>query len=844
MDTRDATPLRLPSSTLFPVVVTALLCSEEDQVARHTPILRFKYWNHVDEPVDEANGELPKKVEKEFHSTFEIPIEGELKQWNIIVGSEINDPNFIFATLVEPCSHSVQYAGLCALCGARLDEQDYTEFSNTDRAPIAMAHDSSGLTVSFDEAQRMEKLSSSQLLKSKKLILVVDLDQTVIHAAVDPTIGDWQSDPDNPNYDAVKDVKSFTLLEEGYMPGVNGQPPNPRQTIYYVKLRPGLEKFLDSMYNLYEMHVYTMATRAYAVEIAKIIDPEGKYFGDRILSRDESGNIHQKSLKRLFPVSTAMVAIIDDRGDVWKWSPNLIKVVPYNFFVGIGDINSNFLPQQNAVILPPDDEDHASREPPPGEPERSTTDDLVTITEETPEQERLDEESQEPTVSNEGSDREGTETSDREAEGQSALEFMRGADNDELLAVQSFERSQLIESQLLERPLARQQELIEQEDQDESQPTDDTNGTASTETSTPGSSNGHISTPPNEPRGLLHNGDVELEHLDHSLSVVHEEYYKDYEILLKKKGGISRIREEDLPDLGVIMPRMKRRVFNDCVILFSGILPLGTDLDRADIVQWVRSFGAIVVAELIDTVTHVIARKNGTQKVRKAFGNPNIKVVQLSWLFDSIANWKRVPEEGHLLEKPEGGDEAMNAILAEDESKSSNQEEDNMEFVDTDSFVMSLNDGNIDWNEINKELDEFMNSTDEEEDGNKSGSGSGSDNDSSDSGSNDSDADSDDDSDDDDDSMNESEDAADEKKGQTGRKTVGDKRPPDQSTEDDSRKRSRSPNEDQGSSAENSKKLRVGDNNDGNKENNNDDDDDDDDDDFDDFAAELENDLR
>lgn len=54
-----------------------------------------------------------------------------------------------------------------------------------------------------------------------------------------------------------------------------------------------------------------------------------------------------------------MVVIIDDRADVWEWSPNLIKVIPCksyllqvfnvlthwidDFFVGIGDINSTFL---------------------------------------------------------------------------------------------------------------------------------------------------------------------------------------------------------------------------------------------------------------------------------------------------------------------------------------------------------------------------------------------------------------------------------------------------------------------------------------------------------------------
>ncbi len=39
-----------------------------------------------------------------------------------------------------------------------------------------------------------------------------------------------------------------------------------------------------------------------------------------------------------------MVVIIDDREDVWSRSPNLLPVLPYEFFVGIGDINATFLP--------------------------------------------------------------------------------------------------------------------------------------------------------------------------------------------------------------------------------------------------------------------------------------------------------------------------------------------------------------------------------------------------------------------------------------------------------------------------------------------------------------------
>jgi TFIIF-interacting CTD phosphatase-like protein len=59
----------------------------------------------------------------------------------------------------------------------------------------------------------------------------------------------------------------------------------------------------------------------------------------------------RKSIERLFPVDQSTVAVIDDRGDVWGWQSNLVKVIPYDFFVGIGDINSSFLPKQVCFLI-------------------------------------------------------------------------------------------------------------------------------------------------------------------------------------------------------------------------------------------------------------------------------------------------------------------------------------------------------------------------------------------------------------------------------------------------------------------------------------------------------------
>ena len=113
-----------------------------------------------------------------------------------------------------------------------------------------MTHSAFGPTVSLEEAQRIERETADHLLKSRKLSLIVDLDQTIVHATVDPTVGDWivegeawearqakkasaldsndahgskvdaddDDDECNPNWEALKDVRSFRLGPESFGP--------------------------------------------------------------------------------------------------------------------------------------------------------------------------------------------------------------------------------------------------------------------------------------------------------------------------------------------------------------------------------------------------------------------------------------------------------------------------------------------------------------------------------------------------------------------------------------------------------------------------------------------------
>ena len=94
---------------------------------------------------------------------------------------------------------------------------------------------------------------------------------------------------------------------------------NGRSHRYFVKLRPKLQYFLDELSPLYQMSIYTHGTRKYAEGTCKIMDPEGVYFGKRIVSRSDHPELGaNKSLAQLLKTDWSMVLIYDDREDVWK----------------------------------------------------------------------------------------------------------------------------------------------------------------------------------------------------------------------------------------------------------------------------------------------------------------------------------------------------------------------------------------------------------------------------------------------------------------------------------------------------------------------------------------------
>ncbi|XP_021620942.1 RNA polymerase II C-terminal domain phosphatase-like 4 isoform X11 [Manihot esculenta] len=99
-----------------------------------------------------------------------------------------------------------------------------------------------------------------------------------------------------------------------------------------TRLRPFVRMFLKEASQMFEMYIYTMGDRAYAMEMAKLLDPRREYFDARVISRDDGTQRHQKGLDIVLGQENA-VLILDDTETAWtKHKGNLILMERYHFF--------------------------------------------------------------------------------------------------------------------------------------------------------------------------------------------------------------------------------------------------------------------------------------------------------------------------------------------------------------------------------------------------------------------------------------------------------------------------------------------------------------------------------
>ena len=158
------------------------------------------------------------------------------------------------------CDHPTLMKNICAECGADLEQEMSiipTAPGPSRSASVSIVHSIPELKVSSVQAENLGLEEEKRLLKDKRLVLLVDLDQTLIHTTNENV-------PNN-----MKDVKHFRLH------------PDPRAPWYHTKIRPGTEKFLVEISKYYELHIITFGGRTYAHQIAEYLDKKKKFFSHR-----------------------------------------------------------------------------------------------------------------------------------------------------------------------------------------------------------------------------------------------------------------------------------------------------------------------------------------------------------------------------------------------------------------------------------------------------------------------------------------------------------------------------------------------------------------------------------
>ncbi|KAI4378930.1 hypothetical protein MLD38_016347 [Melastoma candidum] len=209
--------------------------------------------------------------------------------------------------VVAECAHPMVHEGRCSQCNKSMGN-DYG---------IPVKYLQRSLRISRVHAQRIRRTRTRNITNMKKLHLVLDLDNTLLHTI---KLAELSADQEYLKEIAVPH-KGFSTGSELFLG---------KKSI--TKLRPFVREFLREASTMFEMTVYTLGKRKYGKKMARLIDPEAVYFGGRVISRQDCTKKGCKSLDVVLALESNVV-IIDDRREVWpNHASNLIPIEPYCYF--------------------------------------------------------------------------------------------------------------------------------------------------------------------------------------------------------------------------------------------------------------------------------------------------------------------------------------------------------------------------------------------------------------------------------------------------------------------------------------------------------------------------------
>lgn len=106
--------LQLPSNLHYPITITKVRKKAGESINLKETLFLYKYTTKVkygDRYTDEET-----EHDEDFLAHFESTLEGTIKRWQVWDGDVISGPMEV-CEIIEECTHSVQYLGMCTNCG-------------------------------------------------------------------------------------------------------------------------------------------------------------------------------------------------------------------------------------------------------------------------------------------------------------------------------------------------------------------------------------------------------------------------------------------------------------------------------------------------------------------------------------------------------------------------------------------------------------------------------------------------------------------------------------------------------------------------------------------------------
>lgn len=566
---------------------------------------------------------------------------------------------------------------VCTACHVKIHETSaYAFYITPSNHPIKRR-------VADVEAEGLKK--KRDLLAARRLVLVLDLDQTVLHAA----------------------------LLSGYEGALNAEM-EPKQSTTYtfelsdrsrmiVKFRPGLKEFLLQAHALYEIHVYTMANAEYANRIVDLINTEiladveplerAQIIGKRIITRSHTEDTLELRLKAQGGAAYAMklrekrkdikhivgdssiAVILDDSESVWAdYLNHLIQLYPFVYWPHQEDLNKTFHARAAPAAMTLSATPNPAAPPAPAESKSSNGTTETTNTPSISKSSRMEMErlAIEAALADDDNEPPASKKRRSPSPGETDVDPVDTEDLPEPKRPKSAEPEQ--EDKTHESREAPAASPPSEASPPETDPNDSAvpDSQQSTQTLPVEAVTGDAESAadPNahqpflQPFGIRHlpanNADTVLDSMMMVLQRLHSEFFN-----LPEK---SKRRQVQL-----ILPRIRSQVLHGRRISFSGVFPQQAKtqlksgqsspreaalwgehvkLARREVSR-IESFGAEHVEDFQkgnpERVTHLVTARGSTQKARKALFERGIFVVSKSWLDQSIISWTAQDELPHKV---------------------------------------------------------------------------------------------------------------------------------------------------------------------------------------------------